>query len=129
MSFKRFFKLEFLKKPTFLKFWKKNHKNCSLSWPHIWKVSFWDLNGILFFLFVLFHRPFKIFLKSEFLKKTYLFKILKKKITKTVHYLVLTYGKFHSRIWMLKIWFTWYGMTHWYSKPWTQFKHTQVHKN
>jgi hypothetical protein len=26
-------------------------------------------SGILFFFFVLFHRPFKIFLKSEFLKK------------------------------------------------------------
>jgi hypothetical protein len=22
----------------------KNHQNCSLSWSHIWKVSFWDLN-------------------------------------------------------------------------------------
>jgi hypothetical protein len=35
-------------------------------------------------------------------KKTYLFKLLKN-ITKTVHYLGLTYGKFHSGIWMLKI--------------------------
>jgi hypothetical protein len=39
---------------------------------------------------------FKIFLKFEFFKK-YLFKILKK-ITKTAHYLGLTYGKFHSGI-------------------------------
>jgi hypothetical protein len=42
-------------------------------------------------------------------KKKYVFKILKK-ITKTVHYLGLTYGKFHSGIWMLKIWFTWHGL-------------------
>jgi hypothetical protein len=40
-------------------------------------------------------RSFKIFLKFEFLK-TYLFKILK--ITKTVHYLGIRYGKFHSGI-------------------------------
>jgi hypothetical protein len=31
------------KKTYLLKFW-KNHQNCSLSWSHIWKVSFWDLN-------------------------------------------------------------------------------------
>jgi hypothetical protein len=24
---------------------KINHQNCSLSWPHIWKVSLWDLNA------------------------------------------------------------------------------------
>jgi uncharacterized protein YfkK (UPF0435 family) len=42
-SFKIFLKFEFLKKPTFLKF-SKIHQNCSLSWPHIQKVSFWDLN-------------------------------------------------------------------------------------
>jgi hypothetical protein len=39
-------------------------------------------------------RSFKIFLKFEFLKKFYLFKILKK----TVHYLGHTHGKFHSEI-------------------------------
>jgi hypothetical protein len=40
-------------------------------------------------------RSFKLFLKLEFLK-THIFKFLK--ITKTVHYLGLTYGKFHSGI-------------------------------
>jgi hypothetical protein len=54
-SFKIFLKFEFLKIYLFKIL--KNHQNCSLCWPHIWKVSFWDLNGILFFFFVLFHRP------------------------------------------------------------------------
>jgi hypothetical protein len=52
--------------------------------------SEWDL---IFFL-VLFHRPFKMFLKFEFLKNL----PFEKKITKTVHYLGLTYGKLHSGI-------------------------------
>ena len=55
-SFKIFLKFEFFKNLHFQNF-KKNHQNCSISWPHIWKVSFWDLNGILvLFFFVLFHN-------------------------------------------------------------------------
>jgi hypothetical protein len=44
-SFKIFLKFEFLKKTYLFKLLKKNHQNCSLPWPHIWKVSFWDLNA------------------------------------------------------------------------------------
>jgi hypothetical protein len=43
-SFKILLKFAFLKNLPFYNFEKKNHQNCSLSWPHIWKVSFWDLN-------------------------------------------------------------------------------------
>ena len=53
-SFKIFLKFKFFK-TYFFKILKKS-PNCSLSWPHIWKVLFWDLNGILFFFFVLFHN-------------------------------------------------------------------------
>jgi hypothetical protein len=41
-SFKIFLKFEFFE---LFKSLKINHQNCSLSWPHIWKVSFWDLNA------------------------------------------------------------------------------------
>jgi hypothetical protein len=37
-----FFNLNFKTVP-FLKIL-KNEQNCSLSWPHKWQVSFWDLN-------------------------------------------------------------------------------------
>ena len=75
-SFKIFLKFNFSKTYLF-KILKKNHQNCSLSWPHIWKVSFWDLNGILFFFFVLFHNMcqhncfnfFNLFLRSVIFEK------------------------------------------------------------
>jgi hypothetical protein len=35
-------KSEFLKNLPFKIL--KNHQNCLLSWSHIWKVLFWDLN-------------------------------------------------------------------------------------
>jgi hypothetical protein len=46
-SFKIFLKFEFFfkKKAYLFKSLKINNQNCSLSWPYIWKVSFWDLNA------------------------------------------------------------------------------------
>jgi hypothetical protein len=38
-------KFEFFKKNYIFKSLKINHQNCSLSWPHIWKVLFWALNA------------------------------------------------------------------------------------
>jgi hypothetical protein len=97
-SFKIFRNLKFLfKKPTLLQYWKR-HQNCSLSWTHIWKVSFRELNVILFFFFVLFHRSFKIFLILQFLNNLLFLKFWKNK--KKVHYISLTDGKFHSGIWI-----------------------------
>jgi hypothetical protein len=69
--------LNFLNKTTFLKFW-KNHQNCSLSWPHIWKESFilgseCDLIFLLCFVSQTIQNIFEIWI----FKKTYLF-IIKK---------------------------------------------------
>jgi hypothetical protein len=67
----------------------------------------WDLNFLRCFVSQTIQNIFEIWI----LKKNLPF-LNFEKITKTVHYLGLTYGKFHSGIWMLKIWFTWHGMTH-----------------
>ena len=52
---KYFWKLNFPKTHLF-KILKKS-PNCSLSWHHIWKVSFWDLNGIIFFAIFFYNIP------------------------------------------------------------------------
>jgi hypothetical protein len=64
-------------------------------------------NFLKFLHFKVIQNIFEIWI---FKKPTFL-KCWRKK-SPTLFIILASYGKFHSGIWMLKIWFTWHGMTH-----------------